>query len=193
MASFNKALKLLLGVEGKYSDDSVDVGGETYCGISRRYHPDWSGWIIIDARKSDANFPACLEREGTLHLDIQSFYKYRYWDFFWGDVMPSSRLARRMLNIAVNLGHMRAVTYLQRALNILNRNTVLYMDILVDGVYGPKTHEALKQYLQKDAVTHLLKAILIQQGMHYLDYMKQSPEQEKYARGWLNRLEIYVK
>lgn len=193
MASFNQALKALLDIEGKYSDDSVDVGGETYCGISRRYHPDWSGWIIIDARRSDPLFPACLEQEGTLHLNIQSFYKYRYWDFFWGDAMPSSRLAQRMLNIAVNLGYMRAVTYLQRALNVLNRNTVLYMDILVDGVYGPKTHNALKQYLQKNAVTYLLKSILIQQGMHYLDYMKRSPEQEKYARGWLNRLEIEIK
>jgi len=193
MASLNKALKPLLGIEGKYVDDSVDVGGETYCGISRRYHPDWSGWIIIDARKSDPLFPACLEQEDALHFSIKSFYKYRYWDFFWGDAMPSDRLAQKMLNVAVNPGPALAVMYLQRALNVLNRNTVLYMDILVDGVYGPRTHKALKQYLQKDAVTYLLKTILIQQGMHYLDYMKRSPEQEKYARGWFNRLEIEIK
>lgn len=192
MADFDKALKPLLGVEGKYVYDKADVGGETYCGVSRRYHPNWSGWIIIDARKLDKNFPACLEQEAKLHLNVQSFYKYRYWDLFWGSAMRDDRLATRMLNTAVHLGVSRAVEYLQQALNVLNRNELLYTDIVVDGLYGERTHGALEKYLQKDGVDYLLKAILILQGKHYLDYMQRSPIQEKFARGWLKRLKVEV-
>jgi lysozyme family protein len=34
MANFDKALKDLFVVEGRYVNDGADVGGETYCGIS---------------------------------------------------------------------------------------------------------------------------------------------------------------
>jgi len=31
------------------------------------------------------------------------------------------------------------------------------------------------------------------QGTHYVEYMREHPEQEKYARGWLKRVEIRQK
>jgi lysozyme family protein len=192
MVDFDPVLRGLLGVEGKYSDDPVDAGGETYCGISRLYHPYWSGWALIDAHRSDPSFPVCLDQDERLNAEIRAFYKHQYWDSFWGDDMISQALAERMLDIAANMGTGRAVGYLQQALNILNRNEFLYDDILEDGVYGPKTHEALDQYMRKDKVEYLLKVILILQGKHYLDYMRRSPIQEKFARGWINRLEIDV-
>jgi lysozyme family protein len=192
MADFDKAIKSLLRIEGEYVYDKVDVGNETYRGISRRYHPNWSGWIIVDAKKSDGNFPACLEQETKLHLNVQSFYKYRYWDLFWGSAMRDDRLATRMLNTAVHLGASRAVKYLQQALNVLNRNELLYANIVADGLYGERTHDALEKYLTRDRVDYLLKAILILQGKHYLDYMRRSPAQEKFARGWLKRLTMEV-
>lgn len=193
MASFNKEIKTLLDVEGKYSNDSVDVGGETYCGVSRKYHPNWFGWSIIDRRRSESSFPACLDQDEQLGLEIRLFYKQQYWDLFWGDHISNDKLAKRMLNVAVHVGVTRAVEYLQRALNILNRNEMLYLDILDDGVYGPVTHSILEKYIQGCDINYLLKAILIFQGMHYLEYMRRSPTQEKFARGWLNRLEIEVK
>lgn len=193
MADFDTELKDLLGVEGKYSNNPNDVGGETYCGVSRVYHPDWFGWSIIDLKRSDPSFPACLDQEVQLHLEIRLFYKQRYWDTFWGDRISNDKLAGRMLNIAVNPGITRAIRYLQQALNILNRNEVLYPDILEDGIYGPATHGTLEKYLQKCDVDYLLKILLIFQGMHYLKYMKHSLTQETFARGWINRLEIDVR
>jgi len=38
-ASFDKAFALTIGVEGGYSNDKNDPGGETKYGISKRYHP----------------------------------------------------------------------------------------------------------------------------------------------------------
>jgi len=38
--SFNKAFILIVGLEGGYSNDPNDPGGETKYGISKRYNPD---------------------------------------------------------------------------------------------------------------------------------------------------------
>ena len=46
--NFDKALEILLANEGQYANDKEDLGGETYCGISRKFNPSWAGWQIID-------------------------------------------------------------------------------------------------------------------------------------------------
>lgn len=51
MAEFNLALKRMLGHEGGYSNDPDDLGKETYKGISRANHKNWSGWTQIDKYK----------------------------------------------------------------------------------------------------------------------------------------------
>lgn len=38
--SFDKAFELVVGLEGGYSNDPRDPGGETKFGISKRYHPE---------------------------------------------------------------------------------------------------------------------------------------------------------
>jgi type VI secretion system secreted protein VgrG len=39
--NFLKAFNTTMTFEGGYANDPDDAGGETYMGISRRYHPDW--------------------------------------------------------------------------------------------------------------------------------------------------------
>ena len=41
MADFKKILTQTLQHEGGYNKDPHDPGGETYQGISRKYHPEW--------------------------------------------------------------------------------------------------------------------------------------------------------
>lgn len=52
MSNFDTALKILLYNEGGYNNNPNDKGGETYCGIARRYHNNWYGWKLIDAIKA---------------------------------------------------------------------------------------------------------------------------------------------
>ncbi len=65
--------------EGGYVNNPNDAGGETYAGISRVYHPNWSGWAFIDAKKKVApikwntKFP-------ELDSSVAAFYKTNYWD-----------------------------------------------------------------------------------------------------------------
>jgi len=190
MANFNKSYEITLGHEGGYSNDPVDVGGETYKGISRKYHPKWKGWVIIDESKTDSNFPECLKENNMLDMMVRKFYRITFWDLFWGDEIPDQEIANELFDTGVNMGVGRSVKYLQMGLNVLNRNQKNYDDIVEDGAFGKNTMNALNEYLLIDNNSFLLKIMNILQGMHYIEYMRKSPIQEKYARGWLKRVSI---
>ena len=190
MANFDEAYDITLGHEGGYTHDPVDVGGETYKGVARRYYPNWPGWAIIDTAKNDTNFPNSLRDNADLDCMINQFYRDNYWNLFWGDDIPNQEIANEMFDTGVNMGVGRAVKYLQKGLNVLNRNQKNYADIVEDGGFGTNTMAALNQYLNIDDASFLLKVLNILQGMHYIDYMTKSPTQERFARGWLKRVSI---
>lgn len=190
MANFEEAYHITLNFEGGYDNDPDDVGGETYKGISRRYHPDWSGWSIVDEAKGAVNFPNNLRGSTVLDALVKQFYKENYWNLFWGDEIPDQDIANELFDTGVNQCVRKSVKYLQNALNLLNRNQKNYPDIVEDGIFGPKTLETLKTYMKLDNIDVLYKIMNILQGMHYIEYMKKSPTQEKYARGWLKRVTI---
>jgi len=56
-------LAYTLDLEGGYSNDIDDAGGETYAGISRNNFPDWYGWTIIDDLKDEINFPKNIDSD----------------------------------------------------------------------------------------------------------------------------------
>lgn len=192
MADFEQAYKITLGHEGGYVFDPDDAGGGTYKGVARRYHSGWPGWATIDRIKQQADNRRQLNRllgeDAELQQQIGDFYKQNYWDRFQGDAVASQQLAEELFDTGVNMGVHRAVRFLQEGLNLLNRNQKSFKDILEDGKSGSGTLSALNKYLAKDPAEHLLKIMNILQGMHYIEYMRKSPTQEKYARGWLKRV-----
>lgn len=188
MADFELAFSRTMGNEGGYANDPDDAGGETYRGISRRFNPDWDGWSVIDAWRDHPSFPEGLASNFALNELTKAFYRRRIWQQFIGDELPDQAVAEELFDTAVNLGMTRAISYLQQALNSLNRNGDLYPDLVVDGSFGRRTLEALQAYLRRDPARYLLTAMNALQGGHYLEYMRKSPTQEKYARGWLDRV-----
>jgi lysozyme family protein len=190
MADFNEAYDITLGHEGTYDNDPDDKGGETYKGIARNYWPDWSGWDVIDKAKDYSNFPNNLSGNSDLDESVRNHYKEHFWDIFRGDDIPVQFLANELFDTGVNMGTKRSVTFLQVALNVLNRNGKLYPDIDEDGNFGDNTFNALKTYLKTDPASLLYKMLNVLQGKHYIDYMRKDPTQEKYARGWFNRVDF---
>ena len=71
---FECAFKKVMKHEGGYSHDPDDHGAETYMGISRRYHPDWNGWIYIDDVKERSTFRLSPK---ILQDLVRIFYKER--------------------------------------------------------------------------------------------------------------------
>lgn len=188
MAEFELAYNITLEHEGGYVNDPYDIGGETYRGIARSYNPDWEGWLIIDNAKHQDNFPNSLKDSIVLSNMVKRFYKQNYWNLFWGDKISNQDIANELFDTAVNMGVYTSVKYLQISLNILNRSGSLYPDIVEDGKFGTNTLNTLNKYLSIDKASLLYKVMNILQGMHYIDYMRRSPIQERYARGWFSRV-----
>ena len=192
MANFKEAYVITLKHEGGYTNDPIDAGGETYKGITKRFEKNWGGWVIIDSLRNDPNFPKCLDDNEELQEKVMEVYKRKYWDIFWGDEFNNQDIANEMFDTGVNMGTSRAIKYLQKSLNLLNRDQKNYRDISEDGVIGKNTLNTLNNFLNKfkKDVKYLLKLMNLFQGMHYINYMSKSSKQERFARGWLNRVNV---
>lgn len=193
MSDFPHAFALIARAEGGYVKDPDDPGGETYRGIARVYHPSWPGWRVVDTYKRHvADWYQRPEPFAALDPLVRAFYKAKFWDVFRADEHVEQTISNEIFDQAVNLGVARATRHLQIALSRCNQNQRLWPDVLEDGEYGATTHRTLMIATRQHAkiVPRLYKAMNIAQGWHYLESMRQSSVKEKYAGGWLDRVQI---
>lgn len=183
---FERAFGKLGTLEGGYSNDKDDGGGETYRGIARNFHGDWAGWRIIDGLKGKDDFPGVLNGEEKLESMVRDFYRKEYWDYLELGSYPEI-VAEEVFECSVNCGMKKAIRIVQNTINILNRNGKLYRDIKVDGVYGGETKEFFKKCLGLNDVELVFSVLNVFQGAHYLELMILNPVYEKYI-GWFKRV-----
>ncbi|MBN2676057.1 MAG: hypothetical protein JXR30_02275 [Alphaproteobacteria bacterium] len=172
--SFDDAMKMLSEVEGGYSNDSDDRGGETYAGIARNFHSSWAGWVIVDNYKSrystKSSLNDALKKDTSLHKMIQDFYREEFWNPI--DVYPFYLEIKMFLfDYAVNSGHKNAYKALQRSLGTT-----------ADGVIGAKTLA-----LYKKAPLSFLVKLKAERDLFYQGIAQGT--QKKYLKGWLTRSE----
>lgn len=185
MAIFTKAFTDIIdGHEGGYVNDPTDRGGETYRGIARKVNPSWGGWSIIDGYKAKTNFPKNLAADNELNMFILAFYKHNYWDILHLDEINNQGIATEMFDVSVNMGPRQAVLFVQRALNLLNKNQKSYKDITVDGRMGFNTLDTVNNNPIPDV---LLKTMNGLQFSRYVQICDNDPSQEKFFIGWLKR------
>ncbi len=190
MNAFDVAYGRTRPIEGGYSNDPDDPGGETYGGIARNRHPNWPGWQLIDALKKLSDFPRNIDDRPAIQEAVKEFYLVNFWRPLLCDQLVDVEIACEVFDTSVNMGPHWGVLFLQKSLNLLNRNASLYPDLVEDGVIGEKTLSALQEYFKRDAPGMLLLWQNVFQGARYAEIMKKSPTQEKYARGWAKRVRI---
>lgn len=122
MADFSTAYNVLAANEGGYANNPADPGGETYRGISRRYHPDWSGWSWIDSYKaSNGSIP-----RGTifpqLEGSVQEFVRNNYWIPIDGDEIQNQQIANMVLDFDYQSG--KAAQVINQALGLPATNSI---------------------------------------------------------------------
>jgi len=190
--SFDKAYSYTLKWEGGYSNDPHDHGKETYKGISRVWWPDWEGWKTIDRAKRNSGFEKTLLTNKELDDHVRAFYIKNFWGPIKGEDISSlsEDVAAEVFDAAVNMGVKRASKYFQKALNVFNRNGTKYADITVDGSIGPNTLKLYKLFMNNNSDDLMMKALLIQRGGFYMERAVDEPSQERFIRGWLNRLVV---
>lgn len=161
-ANYKRAFGAIIGVEGGYSNDPHDPGGETMYGISRVYHPgEWE-----NGRPT-----------------IEQGYRF-YWREFWNkwkcDEWDDFFVAVFFFAGAVHGGGDEVSEWYQRAYNDLRyaKNAPLK----VDGVAGPKTRKAINRLCSRDEHCMAFKARACAEASN--DYIFSS----KYKRGFNKRI-----
>lgn len=169
MANFDPAYQKTALFEGAgLTNDPADRGGQTFAGISRKFHPEWPGWSAVD--KGD------LEAAKAL---LKPFYKTEYWDRLMLGQILNQALAEELFDTAVNCGKSKAVKILQEALDLLRQQTS------VDGVMGYKTLAAVNDYKYPRSLLKVMNGL---QFEHYRTLCAKDPSQLRFFRGWMERV-----
>ncbi len=173
----------IIEIEGGYVNDSSDSGGETKYGITKIVANKWG-------YNGDMK---------NLPYDIAfKIYSSKYWDVLKLDSIGfiSTYLAEELADTGINMGVVRSGKFLQRALNVLNLKGTLYPDLIVDGIVGNKTIEALKSFTstrRNDGVEVLLKMLNCLQGEFYISLAERREKDEKFIFGWFkNRVRLHI-
>lgn len=157
------------------TDDPSDHGGLTRAGITQ----------------ATATAAGLGDVRTLTHEQVFNFYLDREWvaPGFDRVAIVSERLAGKLFDIRVNGGN--GVTFMQRALNVLNRQGSDFADIAADGAMGPGTLAALAAFLKlrgNDGERVLVFMVASLEEARYIELAERDPSQEKYEFGWaLNR------
>lgn len=164
----------LIGREGGYVNDVSDAGGETNLGITNA------------VARAYGYMGEMRDLSVAVATDI---YLRRYWTLPRLDQVaiycPS--LAEKLLDIGVNMGPVTGIAWMQRALNVLNKEGRSWPDLRCDGNVGPMTLAALRAFLTergKDGSRVLVNMIAAQQSVRYIELAEVQPSQEAYEFGW---------
>lgn len=170
----------LLEREGGYVNHPADRGGPTNFGITE----------AVARAHGYGGAMRSLPREEAVAI-----YRRLYWQRPRFDEVArrSAVLAAELFDTAVNMGPAVAVTFLQRALTALNRNSRDFPDLVPDGRIGAQTLSALDAFLalrgKAAGERVLLRALEALQGERYLRLAERRPANEAFLYGWLaNRL-----
>lgn len=97
-------------------------------------------------------------------------------------------LAEEIIDAAVLSGPKRAVKWLQACLNGLNIRETAYADVVEDGIFGPKTLQALKTFFSQrgDEGLYVLRdALNCLQGAYFINLAALRVKDEEFLYGWL--------
>ena len=163
-----------LGHEGGYVNDARDSGGETNWGIT----------LATARRNGYTGSMKTLTREAAVGIYIKQYLKAPR----IAEINPiSSRICFEVYDTGVNCGPAKAVEFLQRALNSLNREGKDFPDMIVDGQLGDKTIAALATFIRLrklEGEMVLLKILNVLQGSFYISLAERRMKDEAFIFGW---------
>lgn len=168
--AWNKAWVAVGPVEGGYSNNPADPGGETMWGVTQRLARahGYTG-LMKDLQREDAK-AICFE-EFWIPLSLDSVASVDW------------HVSAELFDIAMNMGRYKAAHWLQAPLKALHDAT-----LPTDGVLGPATVKALVDFVAHrgaDGRGVLLKCLAALRCVDYLDQVDATPSKREFVFGWI--------
>lgn len=165
MAKSEKLMPMILKWEGGYSHQPYDKGGCTMKGITIKTYQDFFG-------KSKT----CSDLKNIENNEWLEIFENGYWNPLMGNDILNQSIA----NIIVDWGWMSGVKTVAKKIQKL-------VKVKVDGIFGKNTISAINSMNQE----MLFNMIYNERKNFYYNICKKDPSQERFLKGWLNRLDDY--
>ena len=169
MAQSSKLVPFILKFEGGFVNDPDDLGGATNKGIT-------IGTFGEYRKRKGLPPPTVQDIKNLSDKDWYEIFKTLYWDRWKADEIKSQSVA----NILVDWVWASGVHGIKRPQRILG--------VSPDGIVGSKTIAALNAADPKK----LFDAIKADRAKFIDEICKARPKNEKYRRGWMNRINAIV-
>ena len=144
----------------KVTNDPADHGGRTQYGISERSNPEaWRDGRVTEEEAREIYFSKYIKGPGLIHIEDE-------------------HLRAQMADYSVNSGPAVAISKLQAILGVV-----------VDGILGVKTLEALALRQPRDVNNQLVAARMLM----ICRIVQKVPSQLKYLVGWADRTLSFLK
>ena len=162
MATFDKALAIILRHEGGYVNHPKDPGGMTNLGVTRRVWEEFTGKPASET-----------DMRALTPAKVGPVYRQNYWDRLKCDSLPPA-LALCVFDFGVNAGTKRAGRYLQAMVGSA-----------ADGIVGNGTLAAVRSFVAQHGTAEAVRRF--QQLRR--DYYRQLGTFKTFGRGWLRRVD----
>lgn len=167
MADVNKLVPFILKWEGGFVNDPDDLGGATNKGVTFATYKEY-------CKKKGRKEPTIEDLKNISVEEWTDIMKGSYWDRWKADQIKNQSVA----NILVDWVWMSGVHGIKKPQAVLG--------VKADGLVGPNTINALNSYPSQRELFDRIK----QARYAFIDDIcKSRPANEKFRKGWCNRLE----
>lgn len=149
----------VFAVEGGYTDNPADPGGETNHGVT----------VAVAREHGYTGDMKALPKSAAERIYVQDYIER---PGFYSVIVLSPALGQKLVDAGVNAGTARSARWFQEALNHLSRGGADFPLVAVDGNIGVQTlaaYQALERKRGRVKACELtLKLMDVQQGAHYM-------------------------
>jgi len=121
----------LIGYKDTVADEGItlkidpnDRGGQTWKGIARVMHPEWNGWVLMDAHLKAKHSIAIIKADAELESRVQQFYYNEFWLKLRLNEIKSLPIKLKYFNTAVNVGLGPATRFQQASVDLAQTGVV---------------------------------------------------------------------
>ena len=169
MASVEKLAPFILKWEGGFVNDPDDLGGATNKGVTLSTYMQY-------CRKKGYPVPTVERLKNLSEQEWTEILKTMYWDRWKADQIENQSVA----NIVVD--------WIWASGNYGIKIPQKLLGVTVDGIVGPKTIDAVNSRNPRE----LFDMIKIARFDFIEDICRKRPANNKFKRGWLNRINDFV-